>query len=252
MAADDDDAEGRHLDMTAPAPGGAPAGPGGQASRTVPLDRAPRHATGFFDPRWVLLAGVWYMPAAIVGFGVHYYYSVGVCQLGMLNALCMLDVMPAPAQAALMLAGFVVALVVAVRYGHSNEWVFLSELTSAPDPAQARGSARTSPQARANLSAFTRLMRDVLEFQRVRPLAWALAALVALGLALELLRGQLDGVTVALGLIALVVTLRCASYRPRRPAEPQRAAAGVAAEQPAAAQPADAGWAVVGETPPAL
>ncbi|HEU0026030.1 MAG TPA: hypothetical protein VFQ25_02860 [Ktedonobacterales bacterium] len=185
--------------MSVPAPTGAPAATAAPApvaghSRGGPT----RPATGFFHPRWLLLAGVWYMPAAIAGFGIHHYFTERTCQLDMLNALCWLDVMAAPGQVALMLAGFVITLFVASTYGRSHDL------------------DRTGAQP----AGFTWLMWRMTDYQRVRPLTWALAAVVALGLALEVIRGQLDGVTLALGLIALGVCLRCAAYHPRRPEQP--------------------------------
>ena len=181
--------------MSVPTPTGAPAATAAPAPvAALPQGGPPRPATGFFHPRWVLLAGVWYMPAAIVGFAIHYYFSLGTCQLGMLNALCLLDIMPAPGQAALMLLGFIITLFIASTYGRSQ------------DPDRMGGQP----------AGFASLLWRMTEYQRVRPLAWTLAALIALGLALEVIRGQLDGVTLALGGIALGICLRCATYHPRR------------------------------------
>jgi hypothetical protein len=142
------------------------------------------------------------MPAAIAGFAIHYYFTRVTCSLGMLNPLCNLDTMAAPWQLALMLAGFAVTLFIAAAYGRSREEVFLS--------------SRASPARRVYASGFTRLMCDMAEYQHARPLAWTIAALVGLGLVWEVYHHQLDGVTLALGLIALGVCLRCASYHPRR------------------------------------
>ncbi len=197
--------------MSAPAPAGAQPAPATPASVAgLPQGRPQRPATGFFHPRWVLLAGVWYMPAAIAGFAIHYFYSLGTCQLGMFNALCLLDVMPEPAQAALMLAGFAATLFIAATYG------------------RARDLDRMGGQA----TGFAGLMWRMTEYQRVRPLAWALTGLVGLGLLVEVVRSQLDGVTLTLGLIALGVCLRCASYHPRLPARSRAVGVdGVASEE---------------------
>lgn len=223
MVAHNDLAPGRYPDLTAPTPPGAEpeyepeyepqAEPQPQASTQ---DGERHYRTGALDPRWVLLAGVWYMPAAIVGFGLHYYFSHVACQLGMLNALCNLDIMAAPGQVALMLLGFAVTLFIAASYGRGHEETFLS--------------SRAAPPRRIYASPFTRLMCDLAEYQRARPLAWTISGLVAAGLALELLRGQLDSVTLTLGAIALAVALRCATFQASRPRLLAQAAGAVPAD----------------------
>ena len=156
---------------------------------------APQMPTGFFYPRWVLLGTMAVIPVVLVGYAVHYYYSTrAVCSLGSLQSLCSLDLIPDWAKFVVAVVGYILALFIAATYGRT--------LGSERDLAEQEGIAR--------------LVAQLTEFQRVRLLSRTLAALLALGLALDFLLGDLDGMTAGLACIALFACLRAGSYRPRR------------------------------------
>lgn len=183
--------------MTVPTRPEAPAHTATAPEQAAAPAHAPRMRTGFFHPRWALLATMCYMPLALVGFAAHYYFTTAVqCNLGIAQALCTLDVQAAAVQVTLMLFAFALVYFAVASYG--------------------RGHEKESPVSdSASLASFA---WRITEFQRVRPLAWIISALLVLGLLVEVARGRLDAVTLTLSLIALFTLVRGATYHPRRPA----------------------------------
>lgn len=163
--------------MTNPVPTGRPV-------REAPQQG--RRAEGLFGPRWLLLAGIWFTLALAVGYSLHYFYSYHDCNFG---AICSLDQLPTVAQVPLILGGFFLMLVVARLYGGNR----------IPDGG-----------SNASRNGFDNLMYSLSSYQHVRPFAWGIAILTFIGLALAAIEGRLDGGTISLGVIALLVSGRCA------------------------------------------
>lgn len=214
-----------------PATADAPAQPNqpNQRGANARAGGAPQMPTGFFYPRWVLLGTMVVIAVALVGYAVHYYYSArAVCSLGSLQSLCSLDLIPDWAKFVVAVVGYLLALWIAATYGR----------TLGPESAM------------SEREGFARLVVRLTEYQRVRLLTRIIAALLALGLALDFLLGRLDGMTAALTCITLFACLRAGFYRPRRAPAAREGVDAAQAEHEQQLGQQSRFWSVARNTPP--
>jgi hypothetical protein len=186
--------------------GAAPpaAGPVNQYVPNVVGDR------GWGYPRWPLLAAMLLVPFIIIGYLLEHFYRD--CRLGM---LCNMDVLPGPAQVALIWLAFGCLWFVALLFGVTR----------------LEGAAPSS-------TGLARFLRRISDFETVRGLLVGYGGLALVGMLLAFALNRLTPAAFALGMIVVIVALLTGLWRPRTPVAQNQGAAGQMQQNPQQARSA--------------